>query len=111
MKKYMMLFVLCALLLVVSTGVLAVDNPFQVAVDKAVDAFKGARNLVFTIGGFALIGLAVAAVFGKVNWKWVGALAIGLGILAVAGAIVDYASTSDAGMGSGTKIGQLEDLW
>ena len=70
MKKYMMLFLICALVLFVSTGVLADDGSlFSTAVKKVTDAFKGTRALVFTIGGFALIGLACAAIFGKIQWK------------------------------------------
>ena len=100
MKKYMMLFAICALVLFVSVDVLAQGgggDPFQIAIKKALEAFKGTRALIFTVGGFALVGLGCAAIFGKINWKWVGALAIGLGILAVAGYIVEFAY-SDKGV-------------
>lgn len=94
MKKYMF-WLVCLLILVVSANVLAQegnsDDPFQVAMTKAVNAFQGTRALVFTIGAFALVGFAGAAIFGKIKWQWVGALAVGLGVLAVAGYIVNFA--------------------
>ena len=46
-----------------------------------------------------LVGVAFAAIFGKVNWKWFAALAVGLAILAAANAVVQYAAGSKAGTG------------
>lgn len=57
---------------------------------KAASIFSGVRKIVFVVGGFGLIGLAMAAIFGKIQWKWFGALAVGLVILAIAGSIVEY---------------------
>ncbi|MBR6412273.1 MAG: TrbC/VirB2 family protein, partial [Alphaproteobacteria bacterium] len=37
-----------------------------------------------------------AAIFGKVNWKWLAALACGLAIVAVAGQVVDYVTQHDS---------------
>ena len=53
--------------------------------------------MIFIIGGFGLIGLAFAAIFGKVNWKWFAGLCVGLGIVAIAGLIVDYVTENDQG--------------
>lgn len=52
--------------------------------------FEQVKNTLFVLGGFGLVGLAVGAVFGKVNWKWFGALAFGLVVLAGAGALIDF---------------------
>ncbi len=57
--------------------------------------FSGVRKIVFVVGGFGLIGLAMAAIFGKIQWKWFGALAVGLVILAIAGSVVEYVTGSD----------------
>ena len=64
-----------------------------VAAGKALEVFKATRTIVFIVGGFGLVGIACAAIFGKMQWKWFAFLAIGLAILAAAGAIVNYATT------------------
>ena len=60
--------------------------------DKAVNVFKAVKTIVFVIGGFGLVALAFQAIFGKVKWPWFAGLAVGLAILAAAGAIVEYAT-------------------
>ena len=73
------------------------------ATDKAKSVFGSVKKIIFVVGGFGLVGVAWAAIWGKIQWKWFGALAI----LAAAGSIVDYATgAGDAGLGdtfSGTK--------
>ncbi len=64
----------------------------QTAIKKGANVFKSVRTIVFVIGGFGLVGLAVQAIFGKVKWPWFGALAVGLGVLAAAGAVIEYAT-------------------
>jgi len=59
-------------------------------VKKSANVFQSIRTIVFVIGGFGLVGLAVQAIFGKVKWPWFGALAVGLGVLAAAGALISY---------------------
>ena len=61
-------------------------------IQKASHVFQSVRTIVFVIGGFGLVGLAVQAIFGKVKWPWFGALAVGLGVLAAAGALISYAT-------------------
>ncbi|MBQ7659701.1 MAG: hypothetical protein IJS26_03005 [Alphaproteobacteria bacterium] len=65
------------------------------AIRKAGNVFRSVRTIVFVVGGFGLVGLAVQAIFGKVKWPWFGALAVGLGVLAAAGAVIEYATGSD----------------
>ncbi len=66
---------------------------------KAKSVFTSVKTIIFIVGGFGLVGLAWAAIFGKVNWKWFASLAVGLAILAAAGSIVEYATGSrDAGL-------------
>ena len=62
------------------------------ATDKAKNVFKSVKTIIFVIGGFGLVGIAWGAIFGKINWKWFAALAVGLAILAAAGSIVEYAT-------------------
>ena len=61
---------------------------------KALNVFTSVKTIIFIVGGFGLVGVAWAAIWGKINWKWFGALAVGLAILAAAGSIVDYATNS-----------------
>jgi len=63
-----------------------------IGITKAANVFKSVRTIVFVVGGFGLVGLAVQAIFGKVKWPWFGALAVGLGVLAAAGALISYAT-------------------
>ncbi|MCK5295783.1 MAG: TrbC/VirB2 family protein [Alphaproteobacteria bacterium] len=57
---------------------------------KGIELFKDVRDVIFILGGFGLVGLALGAIFGRVNWKWFGGLAFGLVILAVASAAIGY---------------------
>ncbi len=78
------------------------NDVFNTAAGKAVDSFEGIRTIIFILGGFGLVALAFLAIFGQVRWKWFAGLALGLFVLAVAGAIVNYATDRNAGTGSTT---------
>jgi len=67
---------------------------------KARNVFTEVRTITFILGGFGLVGIAFAAIMGKVNWKWFAGLAVGLAILGAAGSIVEYAT--------GTNVSGLE---
>ena len=77
------------------------------AKEKAKNVFDSVKGIIFVVGGFGLVGVAWAAIWGKIQWKWFGALAVGLAILAAAGSIVEYATgdtTTNLGDSfSGTK--------
>lgn len=87
-------------------------NVFGTVTERLAVTFQNARSVIFIVGGFGLIGLGFAAIFGKVNWKWLAALACGLAIVAVAGQVVDYV-TRDAGQNvydqGGTALGDTMD--
>ncbi len=90
------LFGLALVLMVAMTGdASAANTVVGDAIVKAGNVFKSVRTIVFVIGGFGLVGLAVQAIFGKVKWPWFGALAVGLGVLAAAGALIEYATGSN----------------
>ena len=63
---------------------------FSTVTTRMLETFQNSRSVIFIVGGFGLIGLGFAAIFGKVQWKWLAALACGLAIVAVAGQVVDY---------------------
>ncbi len=81
----------------------------QTATQKATSVFSSVKTIIFIIGGFGLVGLAWAAIFGKVNWKWFASLAVGLAILAAASSIVEYAtgSTEATTAGLTTTFGNI----
>lgn len=70
----------------------AEDSVFQTALKKALQLFTHTKTIIFVVGAFGLIGIAFQAIFGKVKWTWFAGLAVGLAILAAAGAIVNYAT-------------------
>ena len=76
---------------------------FQTAHKKAKDTFAVVKSTIFIVGGFGLVALAFFAVFGKLKWSWFASLAVGLAILAAAGAIIDYATTTN-GVQSGSSL-------
>lgn len=67
------------------------------AKNKAANVFTSVKQIVFVVGGFGLVALAFMAIFGKLDWKKFAMLAVGLAILAAAGAVVDYATGADEG--------------
>lgn len=68
------------------------NTVMDIATNKALNVFKAVKTIIFVVGGFGLVGLAFQAIFGKVKWAWFAGLAVGLAVLAAAGAIVDYAT-------------------
>lgn len=85
-----LLYLALAVLLASATDGFAADSVFGTVQTKSEELFRNVKTIVFVVGGFGLVGLAVGAIFGTVKWKWFASLAIGLAILAVAGAIVKY---------------------
>ena len=68
------------------------------ATDKARKVFTSVKTIIFVVGGFGLVGVAWGAIWGKINWKWFGALAVGLAIVAAAASIIEYATGSGEGL-------------
>ena len=70
----------------------AQSSVMELGKTKALNVFTAVKTIIFVVGGFGLVGIAFMAIFGKLNWKWFAALAVGLAILAAAGSIVNYAT-------------------
>ena len=73
---------------------------------KARNVFTSVRTITFILGGFGLVGIAYQAIIGKVKWSWFAGLAVGLALLAAAGAIVEYA-TGDSSADIESTFGQV----
>ena len=106
MNKYLKCFIIIAVIAVAftATSVYAQtgDNVFSTILERLLNTFKNVRNVIFVVGGFGLIGLGLSAIFGKVKWPWLAALAAGLAVIALAGALIDYVTKADAGSGDGS---------
>jgi len=104
--KYAMMSLAVAMAFV-ATGAFATGsgNVFSTVLARMLTTFRNARSVIFVVGGFGLIGLGFAAIFGKVNWKWLAALACGLAIVAVAGQVIDYVTRQDVGNRANDVIG------
>lgn len=75
------------------------SDPFGELSSKASDTFSGVRQVVFVLGAFTLVAIAVGAIFGKINWKWFVSLLVALVILAIAGMIISYFVDVDSAPG------------
>ncbi len=116
MRNLKKTFVLCALALVCTLiladpAFAANDSLMAVAAKKALAMFRHVKGIIFIVGGFGLVGIAFQAIFGKVKWSWFAGLAIGLAILAAAGAIVNYATGDYAGNQAGVQGDGMNDTF
>lgn len=109
MLKYAMFALAIAVAFVATNAYAEANTVFDTILDRMSTTFKNSRSVIFIVGGFGLIGLGFAAIFGKVNWKWLAALACGLAIVAVAGQVVDYVTQDDVAQntswGTGADLG------
>ena len=90
--KYFLVVAIVALVFTATAGFAqdAGGGVFNTIGSRMKNTFKNIQSIIFIVGGFGLIGLGFAAIFGKIKWPWLAALACGLAIVAVAGALVDY---------------------
>ena len=51
--------------------------------------FSGLRDLIYVVAGFGIVGVAVGGFFGSLNWKWLGAIVIGLILIASTGELIN----------------------
>ena len=79
------------------------DGLFSTILTKLGALFNSVRTVVYLLGAFALVGFAIAAIFGKLQWTKVAILAVGLAVLAIADRIVNYAIDPDETTETGLK--------
>ena len=71
------------------------------------NTFQNARNVVYVVSGFGLIGVAVGGIFGKVSFRWLAMICVALATLAAADMIVDYSINNGVEMSDDyKKIGE-----
>lgn len=63
---------------------------FSAAQTKATDLFRKTKTIIYIVGAFGLMVIAVGAIFGKLAWKTLAYLALGLLLLVGAGGIITY---------------------
>lgn len=54
------------------------------------EIFRGMRGIIYAVCGFGIFGIAIGGFFGKINWKWLGAIIIGLMVIALTAGILNY---------------------
>ena len=104
MKSLKKIMAFCSLALVFTVLFAGVSfaqggDVMDTATSKAVGLFTHVKTIIFVVGGFGLVGIAFQAIFGKVKWTWFAGLAVGLGILAAASSVINYATGADVGGG------------
>ena len=102
-NRYFKVLTLVALFAIafMATSAYANENVFSTISGRLTATFQSVRSIIFIVGGFGLVGLGFAAIFGKIKWTWLAALAAGLAIVALAGAVVDYVTSNDGGSSQG----------
>lgn len=112
MNKYLKYFLIAAVIAIAFTatgGFAQGDNVFSTITSRLLVTFKNIRTVIFVVGGFGLVGLGFAAIFGKIKWPWLAALACGLAIVALAGAMVEYVTKDTGGSDAGyTTMDEFE---
>lgn len=109
--KYLSFFAVAALAFAATDAFAAAatggEDIFNLVLQRMTTTFQNVRSVIFVVGGFGLVGLAFAAIFGKVKWSWLAALAVGLAIVAAAGAVVDYVTRDESA--NAYDIGEFGD--
>lgn len=70
------------------------------------EIFNGMRKIIWGAAGFGIIAIAIGAIFGGLNWKWLAAIIIGLVVIALTGGILAYLT---AGTGADTSVGGIQN--
>ena len=98
--KKMAFWGIMGLLLFISPAVFAQtsgENIFGQALATLYRTFANVRTIVYVTAGFGLIGVAVAAISGKLPWRWLAMISVALFTLAVAEKIVLWVTDPNLG--------------
>ena len=102
-SRQMLQLLLIVSLVLFAMPVLAADTAtssqsgiFSDLTSKGIQIFTGMRDIIYVVAGFGIIGVAVGGFFGNINWKWLGAIVIGLMVIGLTGEILVYVGGADA---------------
>ncbi len=70
------------------------------------EIFGGMRKIIFAAAGFGVIAVAIGAIFGALNWKWLAAIIIGIVVIATTAGLVSYLT---AGTGADVSVKGITD--
>lgn len=62
---------------------------------KGAQIFNGIRDIIYVVAGFGIIGVSVGGFFGNMNWKWLGAIVIGLMVIGLTGSVISFVGADD----------------
>lgn len=69
---------------------------FSDLIKKGAEIFNGMRDIIYVVAGFGIIGVSVGGFFGNLNWKWLGAIVIGLMVIGLTGSIISFVGGAEA---------------
>lgn len=98
-KKFSLIAVFVLLfssVLFITPAFAAQTGLFSELTAKGIEIFQGMRDIIYVVAGFGIIGVAIGGFFGNINWKWLGAIVIGLMVIGLTGGILTYIGGSDA---------------
>ncbi len=70
------------------------------------EIFGGMKKIIFAAAGFGIIAVALGAVFGALNWKWLSVIIIGVVIIAGTGMLLEYLTE---GTGAEVSVSGITD--
>lgn len=85
-----------ALVAFVASSILFATNSYAASAlfgdltSKGAEIFLGMREIIYAVAGFGIVAIAIGGFFGNFNWKWLGAIIIGLMVIASTAGIINY---------------------
>lgn len=68
---------------------------FAELTQRGAEIFNGMREIIYAVAGFGIVAIAIGGFFGNFNWKWLGAIIIGLMVIAMTAGIINYMVEAD----------------
>lgn len=99
--KFTKLMIVATLLFVCSSLFCATESYalFEDLATHGGKIFSGMREIIYAVSGFGIIAIVIGSIFGNINWKWLSAIIIGLFVISVTAALIDYMVGSDVTAG------------
>lgn len=72
------------------------DSLHRTFANRLTYLFGGARQILFILGCFGIVGLSAMAYFGNMEWKWAGALALAMVLLTIGSAVIKMMTGREA---------------